>query len=234
MNFCREEAVVCSLLLLLLFSACNAATITNTYESRPCSFCPVCNTCQEGPGGTPGGCGHCKFCSPVACPTPECVGDTGEATIATATASARNANLKGRVLVLDVNSWEESNGAQNLPRVVTAAQCAQVCQLTAGCNGWTFCYKPEGCGMQNECRPMEQGDTDQRKCSQLGPFGKCTTPESRFPFLMCSLKRVESDIETLEYYPDGTDWSSGVINAQGASPTASQVEAFPINELCQL
>lgn len=73
----------------------------------------------------------------MACSQPECVGGRG-ATIATtadgvpppatetATASAVNANVKGRILVLDVNSWDESDGAEKLPRVVTAAQCAKV------------------------------------------------------------------------------------------------------------
>jgi hypothetical protein len=92
--------------------------------------------------------------------------------------------------------------------------------------------------MENECKATEQEDSiGERKCSGLGPYGKCTAEGGKFPYLMCSLKRIEeTDVGALEYYPNSSDWTSGVINAQGAPPTASQVEveAFPMNELCQI
>jgi hypothetical protein len=206
----------------------------------------LCDTCQEGPEGTPGGCGHCKFCSPAACPPPECVGaettvatasGNGAQQLATPTISATNSNLKGRVLVLDVNSWEESDGAEKLPRDTTAVRCASMCKSTAGCNAWTFCYKPEGCGMENECTLSEQGDTpaDRMMCTALGPFKKCTA-KGRFPFLMCSLKRVDKpDVAgALEYYPNSTDWTSGMVNEQAAPSSMSQDQGFPITQRCRL
>jgi hypothetical protein len=153
---------------------------------------------------------------------------------ATPTIPATNSNLKARILVLDVNSWEESDGAEKLPLVVTAKQCAFLCQSTTGCNGWTFCYKPEGCGMENECTSTEHG-ADRMMCTCLGPFGKCTAA-GRFPFLMCSLKRVEKSdgVGALEYYPNGTDWTSGVVNEQAAPSSMSQDQGFPITQRCRL
>jgi hypothetical protein len=98
--------------------------------------------------------------------------------------------------------------------------------------------------MVNECTPTVQQSststtrtTSQRKCSELGPYGKCTA-DGRFPFLMCTLKRVQADSEVaaLEYYPDGTDWTSGVISTQvkAQAPAASMVSAFPINQFCKV
>jgi len=88
--------------------------------------------------------------------------------------------------------------------------------------------------MENECEATVHEDSIERKCSELGPYGKCTA-EGKFPYLMCSLKRIEeADVGALEYYPYGSNWTSGVISTQEAFPTATQVEAFPMNELCQL
>lgn len=94
--------------------------------------------------------------------------------------------------------------------------------------------------MANECKTTEQeAINSQKRCSAFGPFGKCTA-DGKYPFLMCSLKTVDSEsttVEALEYYPNGTDWTSGVIpvNAQAApSVTARQDEAFPISQKCQV
>lgn len=172
-----------------------------------CAFCPLCPGCSEGPGGLPGGCGYCKFCDSISCSTPQCVErvQIESNTSATANCSAVNGNLQGKIVVLDVNSWTTSNGAQRPPNVTTAVQCCEYCRRTTGCNAWTFCFRPEGCG--TGC--PSDGCTS-KNCSGLGPFSRCTV-DGRYPFLTCSLKSV--DLSNLTYWPGDLDWTSGVVAA---------------------
>jgi hypothetical protein len=58
-------------------------------------------------------------------------------------------NLQGDVLVLSVNrapytDGTRVNGVSNIVR--TAQDCEDQCTFTSGCQGWTFCNKPGGCG----------------------------------------------------------------------------------------
>lgn len=90
-----------------------------------CAYCAACPSCEDGPLGTLGGCGYCKTCSPEACPAPQCIAGVDTAPIG-GSYRARNSNIRGLILVLDVNSWEINAGPQIPPVVTTAAQCYEV------------------------------------------------------------------------------------------------------------
>ena len=120
-----------------------------------CAYCAGCSRCQEGPEGTPGGCGYCRFCSPDACPESQCVGGFGAAAVG-GNCQATNGNVEGlQILVLDVNSWEESSGPQSPPKVTTAAQCCDVSykftpHFLIYCTSKIFQFSHAG--MQTHCR----------------------------------------------------------------------------------
>lgn len=205
-----------------------------------CAFCVNCNNCTEGPGGTPGGCGHCRFCSPAACPAPECVGPvvtvaqgSSDPSIA-ACRLAGNHNIRGEVLVLDVNSWEPSDGAQEPPRVTTARQCCQECQKFLGCNAWSFCFNPEGCGAPGECAASAATGP---ACTQFGPESGCT-PDGKWPHLMCSLKRVADPSSPSSYWGGVTGgyWTSGVLVTadEAREVKAAARDSTPLSDLCKL
>jgi hypothetical protein len=86
--------------------------------SSTCAYCKFCPTCQEGPGGPPSGCGYCRFCDPINCQL-QCASAASGCEIV-------NRNVKAEVLVLDVNSWQESTGPNKPARVTTSAECCQV------------------------------------------------------------------------------------------------------------
>lgn len=230
-------------------AAANAAAAASAADpswdcQRPgtCAFCANCDTCAEGPGGTPGGCGHCRFCSPAACPAPECVGSavslaqgSSDPSIA-ACRLAGNQNVRGKVLALDVNSWEPSDGAQTPPRVTTALQCCKECQAASGCNAWSFCFNPSGCGAPGECAAATGATGAGTACATFGSEGGCT-PDGKWSHLMCSLKRVE-DPTRPAYWGGATggDWTSGVVLAGDdvRDVKAAARDATPLGELCQL
>lgn len=190
-----------------------------------CAYCPACPACQEGPGGTPGGCGYCEFCSPASCPQPHCVLDqatSARGAVAGADCAAVNRNLRAQVLVLNINSWTKSNGAQNPPQVTTAAACCDECKRTPGCSGWTFCYKLDGCG--SGCQPTGPQDAQHQRCEAHGPYATCT-PEGKYPAFTCSLKRVE-DRSNITYW-DGEDWTSGVLAASQAESSSETQPTLP-------
>jgi hypothetical protein len=52
-------------------------------------------------------------------------------------------NLQGEVLVIAVNrvvNYDEQ------PSVLSAAACEEQCSMVSGCQGWTYCSAPGGCG----------------------------------------------------------------------------------------
>lgn len=167
-----------------------------------CSYCSQCVFCTEGPMGTPGGCGHCKFCGAIACPPKECVSN-----------EAMNRNIKGEVMILDVNSWWKHNGAEKPARITTAAQCEQLCRTTSFCNAWSFCLDPKGCG--SGCNATAAGADG---FSDFGPSGTCFgslgTYETTgaYPYQMCTLKYV-NDTENIEFWDNSKEWVSGVISS---------------------
>lgn len=187
-----------------------------------CSYCTQCQFCTEGPNGTLGGCGHCKFCGDIACPPRECVAG-----------KAMNRNIKGRVLVLDVNSWWEHQGAERAAKITTAAQCEAFCKLTPFCNAWTFCLNPQGCDAG--CTSTEAGSDG---FVEFGPFGFCTGPlgsyvqSGAYPFQMCTLKSINAT-ETPEYWNDSTDWVSGIVSNASSIDSSEEVGMLPTSGISE-
>lgn len=207
----------------ICLSTCRSMTANTFTASDPfcqlpgtCAFCPICPICTEGPDGFPSGCGFCRFCSPIACPPKQCVVEKTEANITIASTSsecmATNANLEAEVLVLDVNSWA-SYSVQSPPVVTTARECCDLCKNTTDCNAWTFCFHPEGCGegcMSGNTTGVAGGNsTVVKNCTKLGSYSSCGK-NGTYPYLMCSLKRI-SDLNNITYYPNGKDWTSGIV-----------------------
>jgi hypothetical protein len=66
----------------------------------------------------------------MACPPRDCVSDAAAISVASSSSNlsclAVNNNIKADLLVLDVNGWEQSEGAMNPPQVTTALECCQV------------------------------------------------------------------------------------------------------------
>jgi hypothetical protein len=219
-------------LSLICSTTCQSMTESTFAASDPfcqlpgtCAFCPVCPTCTEGPGGFPSGCGFCRFCSSFACPPRQCVANEANVTI-TSTSNdcmATNANLEAEVLVLDVNSWE-SYSVHTPPRVTTALECCDLCKNTTDCNAWTFCFRPEGCGegcVSNKTTGLP--GVRSQNCIELGPHSFCGK-NGTYPYLMCSLKRV-SDFNNITFYPNGEEWTSGVVRNDKNQSTAKAFTA---------
>ncbi len=149
---------------------------------------------------------------------------------------AGNRNIRGEVLVLDVNSWESSDGAQAPPRVTTALQCCEECSKVSGCNAWSFCFNPEGCGAPGDCAAATgPGVNADKECAQFGPESGCTS-DGKWPHLMCTMKRVEDPVRPGYWGDTGGDWTSGVLLGAGEARDvkAAARDATPLSDLCKL
>ena len=232
--------------------------------SGPCAYEPLCPTCTDGPdGNVPGGCGYCKFISPMACGEKQCVDDSATITITTtgnvlewySTASpstegmplseapcrAMHGNIQAdSIVVLDVNSWQASQGAQQPPRVTTAQECCHECRLVAECNAWSFCYSPNGCG-GSTCGSSTVAGRKANDCQTMGPYANNCTIDGQFPFLTCMLKRVNDSLASSSGPTNGDNgdadinWTSGVIATEDERrSTVSLSKCLPVKPtLCQ-
>lgn len=198
----------------------------------------VCESgCFEGPLGYPGGCGFCKFCTPdVVMESPECV--------STATRSGYiglgNRLIEGQpgwfedsnILVHDVNSWFESgSGIQMLPTVMTGLQCAKACQSVDGCNGWSFCWDPSGCGEPGECSSLPRAISVDDSCrDKLGMYPRCNQ-DGRFGPMACALHAVElsGNASSISTFKQG--WTSGIVQDDCPKET---IEQFDFNLTCTI
>lgn len=50
------------------------------------------------------------------------------------------------LLVLDVGTMRFRPGRPPGPATASAEECAGFCRITTGCNAWSYCHNPYGCG----------------------------------------------------------------------------------------
>jgi hypothetical protein len=55
-----------------------------------------------------------------------------------------NGSAAGSILVLDVGSLRKEEGAATF--IDSAEQCSKFCEVVPGCNAYTYCADPNGCG----------------------------------------------------------------------------------------
>lgn len=177
--------------------------------------------CVEGPLGYPGGCGFCKFCSPdVVMESPDCVTKQEEArdflTDSRLVQGEPGWIDDSSILVHDVNSWfENSQGVQMLPAVMTGVQCARACKGVEKCNGWSFCWSPDGCGQPGECSSIPAANNLTDSCSNtMGIYPRCAETDGRFGPMTCVLHSIDLGnssqvVNTSDFYQG---WTSGVLH----------------------
>lgn len=179
----------------------------------------VCeNECVEGPLGFPGGCGFCKFCAPeLLMESPECVSVKGEGRSSGGLIQGQIGWIEDSdILVQDVNSWFETNGVQMLPRVMTALQCAKVCQDIDECNGWSFCWDPQGCGVVGQCAAIPPAKNGTDSCSDtMGVYSTCKA-DGKFGPMTCMLHSILGVDATINGSMQG--WTSGIFQEDTRLP----------------
>lgn len=131
-----------------------------------------------------------------------------------------NTNIDAQVIILDVNSMSY-NAGPNHPKVVqSVSECCEQCMMNEDCNAWTFCPLSEGCGQGCTSKYDYFMDPSQIDPSiHFGQFGMCGENE-RWPYLMCSLKKLPKsiydssvDADNLPSFKDASssDWISGIV-----------------------
>lgn len=124
-------------------------------------------------------------------------------------------NIDAEMLLLDANSVVYNAGPNHPPIVQSASDCCQQCWENDDCNAWTFCPLEEGCGKGCTSEYYEYKSLDQIDVtSHFGPFRMCAEDE-RWPYLMCSLKKIALDNASLDDPPVfedqySSEWISGV------------------------
>eukprot|EP01026_Neomeris_dumetosa_P051200 TRINITY_DN4502_c0_g1_i12.p1 TRINITY_DN4502_c0_g1~~TRINITY_DN4502_c0_g1_i12.p1 ORF type:complete len:573 (-),score=54.31 TRINITY_DN4502_c0_g1_i12:645-2363(-) len=135
--------------------------------------------------------------------------------------NAKQSNIQGEILILDYNSLSYNGGPNHPPAVTNPASCCDKCKETQGCNAWTFCSNRDGCGQgcQAYASSLAGGLQDAASGKKrnfipvpilgFGEFGGCDG--DRWPWLLCSLKRVEDVENPVVEAGETTEWVSGIL-----------------------
>ncbi|GBF88029.1 hypothetical protein Rsub_00741 [Raphidocelis subcapitata] len=134
--------------------------------------------------------------------------------------------MGGDFMVVSLNSMF----APRLPTLTafTPAECCAACRASDGCNAWSFCADPKGCGKEGACnaysdanpklhlKSLETMGLDRFKFPQkaFGPWadGNGCALDGRWAFSTCSLKVVQdTKSPPLTTGDDGAGWVSGVV-----------------------
>eukprot|EP01023_Acetabularia_acetabulum_P059471 TRINITY_DN7148_c0_g1_i5.p1 TRINITY_DN7148_c0_g1~~TRINITY_DN7148_c0_g1_i5.p1 ORF type:complete len:254 (-),score=39.97 TRINITY_DN7148_c0_g1_i5:415-1176(-) len=113
---------------------------------------------------------------------------------------ARETNIQGDILVLDVNSM---SGPATPQIVSNFTDCCNECKQTFGCNAWVFCSNKNGCGSGCDDYIAQLSGAD----GGFGEYGGCSG--SKWPPYLCSLKNI-TDVNNLQEEGAEDGWISGI------------------------
>lgn len=93
-------------------------------------------------------------------------------------------------------------GEKCIRQSFSLAECCSLCKSTKGCNSWSYCNEPEGCGSTCDATkhafswyslPQPWNDVDPADHPfRLNPAHACTAAGG-FPYGTCSLKVIDSE-----------------------------------------